>query len=65
MTVLFGGGGAGDVWFRTLPAGRWQYRVERMLEGMSHTRHVGWDRPIPLRAGEERTVQVDCTWRIR
>jgi len=60
-----GRGGTDDVWFRNLPAGRWQYRVERKLDGMSHTRYVGWDRPIPLLAGEERTVQVDCTWRFR
>ena len=64
LSQRVGPGGEGSVWFLDLPAGSWQYRVERMLEGDSHTRYVGWDPSIPLEAGEEKRIEVDCTWRF-
>jgi hypothetical protein len=50
--------------FSGLPAGDYQYRVERKLKGELHTRSVGWDQAVPLGKGESRTVEVDCTWRF-
>jgi len=64
MTHRVGPGGEGSVRFNAVPAGSWQYRVERRLKGDSHTRYIGWDRSIPLAAGEEKRVEVDCTWRF-
>jgi len=57
-----GPGPGRDARFADLPAGSYHFRVERKLEGMAHTRFVGWDRPVPVEAGETKTVEVDCTW---
>ncbi|MHC4470307.1 MAG: carboxypeptidase-like regulatory domain-containing protein [Planctomycetota bacterium] len=50
--------------FDGLSAGAYRYRAERMLRGRGHTRRVGWDRPVVIEKGEEKTVEVDCTWRF-
>jgi hypothetical protein len=54
----------GSVWFTALPAGRWFYRVERLLCGPGHTRRVGFDRSVTIRPGEDQQVESDCTWRF-
>jgi hypothetical protein len=50
--------------FTGLSPGLWYYRVERMLSGMAHTRHIVRDRPVRVEKGAEKTVKVDCTWRL-
>jgi hypothetical protein len=50
--------------FDPLPTGRYRYRVERLLDGRRHRRHVGWDRPVEVEKGGEKTVEADCTWRF-
>ena len=50
--------------FAGLTPGPWYYRVERKLSGMGHTQHIARDRQVLVEDGVERTVKVDCTWRM-